>query len=99
MLLLSLDVVKEEKKGDDARRLDAALKSWHALIIPNWVGVTEDSHYFKSPGDVESIQTLIEDRRDLPYTGHPTSSATDPGLGIDEIYRVRKSSTPSTTDP
>ena len=42
---------------------------------------------------------LIEDRRDLPYTGHPTSSATDPGLGIDEIYRVRESSAPSATDP
>ena len=65
MLLLSLDVVKEEKKGDDARRLDAALKSWHASIIPNWVGVTEDSHYFKSPGDVEYMHALIKDRRDL----------------------------------
>ena len=43
--------------------MNAALKSWHASILPNWVRVTEDSHYFKSPGDEELMLALITDRR------------------------------------
>ena len=75
-------------------------------VVPHNVGGESETDYDdEKPGEVvsvtgvESIQTLIEDRRDLPYTGHPTSSATDPDLRIDEICRVRESSAQSATDP